>query len=114
MKINLVAHEESVKKIYEETKSSSEGLTQKVAEHRLAKDGANELVHAKKTSPVLKFLKQFADIMILILLVAGIVSLCFGEYVDGSIILFIVVLNAVIGFCQEQKAEKALESGERI
>lgn len=110
MKINLVAHEESVKKIYEETKSSSEGLSQKVAEHRLAKDGANELVHAKKASPVLKFLKQFADIMILILLVAGIVSLCFGEYVDGSIILFIVILNAVIGFCQEQKAEKALES----
>ena len=48
MKINLVAHEESVKKIYEETKSSSEGLSQKVAEHRLAKDGANELFMQKR------------------------------------------------------------------
>lgn len=110
MKIGINAYEESVKKVFEETNSSSEGLTQKAAEKKLEHDGANELTHAKKQSWVVKFLKQFADIMILILLVAGIVSMCFGEYVDGAIILAIVLLNAIIGFCQEQKAEKALES----
>lgn len=108
--MNIVPHEESVKKIFEQTQSSAQGLTQEVAEERLLKDGSNELVHAKKKSPFIKLLKQFADIMILILLVSGIVSLCFGEYIDGSIILAIVLLNAIIGFCQEQKAEKALES----
>ena len=110
MKINVNAWEESAKKVFEQTGSSQDGLSVSAAQNKLEKGGANELAHAKKKSPILKFLKQFADIMILILLVAGVVSMCFGEYVDGAIILVIVILNAVIGFCQEQKAEKALES----
>ncbi len=109
MKLTISAWSENTKKVLEEAGSNTAGLSASIAMEKL-KSGKNELAKQKRTNPFVKFLKQFLDIMIIILLVAGIVSMCFGEYLDGGIILGIVLINAIIGFFQEQKAEKALES----
>lgn len=87
-----------------------EGLQQVDAEEKLVTHGANELVREKKKPLWLKFLKQFSDFMILVLLGAAVLAGLVGDVSDTVIILLIVVVNAVIGFVQEYKAEKAVEA----
>lgn len=92
------------------------GLSSKEALERLKKDGENSIKESKKKSNISKFLAQFNDFMVIILLVAGaisfITSLIQGEkdFLDAIIIIFIVFVNAILGFAQENKAEKALEA----
>lgn len=100
-----------------QTNSSAEGLSREEAETRLEKNGANALQAAKKKPAVLKFLSQFTDPMIIVLLIAAVVSGAiaivrkeYTELIDGGIILLIVIVNAVIGYVQENKAENALEA----
>ena len=114
MKSSLNSWEQSSKAVLENVNSKEVGLSEADAKLRLETNGPNILSQAKKQSHIVKFLKQFADIMILILLVAGIVSIVFKEYVDGAIILAIVVINAIIGFFQEYKAEKSLENLKKL
>lgn len=97
--------------------SSIEGINSLEAKTRLEKNGQNTLGEAKKKSWILKFLAQFKDVMIIILLLAAAVSIGIAivekstsELVDGIIILAIVLLNAIIGFVQEHKAETAMEA----
>ncbi|MCB0581129.1 MAG: cation-translocating P-type ATPase, partial [Phaeodactylibacter sp.] len=86
------------------------GLTASEAEERLAQYGPNRLAAKKKKPAWLMFLGQFRDVMILILIAAAIVSGLVGDLKDTIVILIIVVLNAVVGFVQEYRAEKALEA----
>jgi Ca2+-transporting ATPase len=86
-----------------------EGLSTQEARNRLQKFGYNEMTAKSKTSWFLKFLEQFKDFMVLILLVATLISAFLGEFADSITILIIVVLNAVLGFVQEYRAEKSLE-----
>ena len=92
------------------------GLTNEEIEKRKSKFGSNELIEKKKTSIFVKFLNQFKDFMIVILIFAAIISagLAFvegtNEYVDSVIIIAIVILNAIMGVIQEEKAEKSLEA----
>ncbi len=92
------------------------GLLAKEAEKRLRENGANELTEKKKKSLLRRFLEQFKDFMILVLLAAaGIsygVSVWEGEadFADSAIILLIVILNAVLGVVQETKAERSIEA----
>ncbi|MDP4152287.1 MAG: calcium-translocating P-type ATPase, PMCA-type [Bacillota bacterium] len=86
------------------------GLTVKQAEEHLQKHGKNKLPEQRKKTAVEKFLSQFTDPTIIVLLVAAIICIAIGEIVDGIIICSIVIINAVIGLVQEQKAESALES----
>nr|WP_290940684.1 cation-transporting P-type ATPase [Haliscomenobacter sp.] len=72
--------------------------------------GPNELVQQKPKPAWLMFLLQFKDFMIIILMVAAIISSMVGEMTDAIIILIIVLLNAVIGFIQEYRAEKAIDA----
>jgi P-type Ca2+ transporter type 2C len=84
------------------------GLTQQEAAARLAQHGANEL-HEKPRPGFLALLwDQFNNYLVIILLIAAVVSLALGEYVDSIAIMFIVALNAVVGVVQESKAEQAL------
>lgn len=101
----------------EKTLSRTDGLSDAEAADRLTKNGKNELVSAKKKPAIVKFLSQFVDPMIIVLLVAAIVSAVlaivrkeYAELIDSGIILLIVVINAIIGFVQENKAENALEA----
>lgn len=92
------------------------GLTQAEAERRLREYGKNQLETGKKKSLIRKFLEQFANFMVIILLIAAIISFATaiysgdGDYVEPVIILVIVILNAVIGVIQENRAEHAIEA----
>lgn len=86
------------------------GLQQVDAEEKLETHGYNELVREKKQPAWLRFLKQFQDFMIVVLLLAAVISGVMGDLTDTAIILLIVVINAVIGFVQEYRAEKAVEA----
>ena len=90
--------------------SSPTGLSPAEAGKRVAKYGLNELVQTRKTSPFVMFLNQFNNILILILIIAASLSAALGEWVDALVILIIVFLNAIMGFVQENRAEKALEA----
>ena len=104
-----------VEETFKELNTSKEGLSEEEVKNRLKRDGLNKLVEKKKKSLFVKFLEQFKDVMLIILLVAaiisGIVSYKTGEsFTDSIIILFVVILNAILGMLQEEKAEKAIEA----
>ena len=90
--------------------SNEEGLTNEAAEKNLQANGKNELVEGSKRSIAAMLLSQFADVMIIILLAAAVVSGFIGDLTDTIVILVIVLLNAVIGFVQEYRAEKAMQA----
>jgi Ca2+-transporting ATPase len=89
--------------------TSTRGLTAPEALLREIRYGANQLSEKKKKSILLLFLSQFRDVMIAILGVAAVVSAIIGDLTDSFIILAIAVINAVIGFVQEYRADKAME-----
>ena len=99
-----------IEEVFERTGSGEVGLSASEAKHRLHKVGPNELKEGKKKTIGGMLLMQFKDVMILILLVAAIISGIIGDVTDTVVILIIVVLNAVIGFFQEYRAEKAMEA----
>ncbi len=96
--------------------NEKEGLVEEEVKKRQEKDGKNRLQEKKKDSFLIKFLKQFNDFMIIILIIASIVSAFVSkmqgenDYVDSIIIIGIVVFNALMGVIQEAKAEKAIEA----
>ncbi len=87
---------------------ASDGLTDQEALRRRAANGPNELNEVKAISPFAIFFGQFKSLIVWILIAAGIISALLGEYIDASVILLIVILNAVIGFYQEFKAENSI------
>ena len=106
----------SINQTLQELGSKKEGLTSLQAKEREATSYA-ETNYIKKQSIIIKFFEQFFDLMIIILLIASAVSIVIGlvqksssELIDGCIILFIVIMNAVFGVVQEYKAEKSLEA----
>lgn len=96
-------------KIFQKFKTNIDGLSQKEAEIRLNKYGKNELEEKEKNHPIKTFFMQFMDILIILLIIAGIAAYFIGDLIDCIVILIVVVLNAVIGFVQEYRAEKAME-----
>ena len=92
------------------------GLNENEVKKREEKYGKNKLEEKKKDSILIKFFKQFNDFMIIILMIASIISAVVakiegtGDYLDSIIIIAIVVLNAIMGLVQENKAEKSLEA----
>ncbi|MFX0206722.1 MAG: cation-translocating P-type ATPase [Candidatus Hodarchaeota archaeon] len=85
------------------------GLSSEEIERRITEYGPNELVSGEKVSPFKMFLLQFRDFIVVLLLGATLVSLLFGEYIEALIIVIIVLLNGILGFIQEYRAEAALE-----
>ncbi len=103
---HLLTFEEALKHHH----SSPSGLSTTAAQQKLQSDGRNELQAKKKRSPFLLFLQQFLNVMILVLIVAAVVSGIVGDISDTYVILVIIMLNAIIGFVQEYRAEKAMEA----
>jgi len=92
------------------TSDPSNGLATEEAARRLAQYGRNRLPEGAKRGPLMRFLAQFDNILVYVLLAAGFVKLMLGLWLDASIITGVVVINALLGFVQEGKAEKALDS----
>jgi P-type Ca2+ transporter type 2C len=88
----------------------SEGLSTKQVEQRLKQHGYNELQEGEKQSALLLFFNQFKDFMVLVLLAATLISGFLGEYIDAIAIIAIVIINGILGFFQERKAEKSLQA----
>lgn len=95
-------------KIFSQLNSSRSGLSQKEAEKRLADSGPNILPDKKSRSLTVMFFSQFADFMIIVLLVAALISGFIGEPQDTIAILVIILLNSIIGAVQEYRAERAM------
>ncbi len=101
-------HKREANEIIKELNSSLQGLSSDEAQKRFKEYGPNELKEKKKKLPIMMFLDQFRDFMILVLIAAAIISGIIGEPSDTIAIMVIVVLNAIIGFLQEYRAEKAM------
>ena len=103
------------KEIFSLLESSKEGLSSIIANERLKKYGKNKLIENKKKSKLSKFFSNFKDLMIIILIISATISFVLSivnneSFTDSIIILLIVILNAILGFIQEEKADKAIES----
>jgi Ca2+-transporting ATPase len=102
-------HQKNIEEIIKEFGTSLQGLSAVDVEKHLQKYGPNELTESKKKTLFMMFLDQFRDFMIMVLIAAAIISGIIGEATDTIAIIIIVVLNGVIGFIQEYRAEKAME-----
>ncbi len=98
----------SISENFQLLNTSKQGLHHSEAEERLSQFGKNVLAEKKKASVFILFLHQFKDVMILILLLAALISYIISDIKDAIVILIIVLLNAIIGFVQEYRAEKAM------
>ena len=103
-------HTKSTKIVLELLKTTLNGLSEKEVSNRLANYGPNRIPEPKVRGPLVRFLYQFHNLLIYVLIVAGIVTSVLGHLVDSGVIFGVVFLNAVIGFVQEGKAESALRA----
>lgn len=94
--------------------TSEKGLTEQEAKKRLQQYGYNELIKEKSTSALRIFINQFTNALILLLVFAGILSLALGEKIESIAIFVIILLNAILGFVQEYRAEKAIVALKKI
>jgi Ca2+-transporting ATPase len=100
--------------IYKELKTDRNGISTDETQKRVSQYGYNKLQEKPGKSPFLIFLEQFKNFLILILIIAAVISAFTGDLVDTIVILFIIVLNAIIGFSQEYRAEKALSALKKL
>jgi len=103
-------HAISAEEVFTQLHSSSDGLTEEEADKRLSIFGSNRLAETEKRSALVRFLYQFHNVLIYVLMVAGVGTLLLEHWVDAAVIFGVVLINAVIGFVQEGKAEDALQA----
>ncbi|TNF38577.1 MAG: cation-transporting P-type ATPase, partial [Gammaproteobacteria bacterium] len=96
--------------VFDKIDSSEHGLTSQSANERLARYGVNRIKPPKRQSILVRLLKQFQNVLIYVLLLAGVITLLLGHWIDSSVIFGVVIINAIIGFIQEGKAERALDA----
>nr|WP_294907590.1 cation-translocating P-type ATPase [uncultured Lacibacter sp.] len=112
--IGMNWHHLTATEVIELTGASTDGLSAENAALKLAEYGPNELQEKKKKPAWVLFLHQFKDFMILVLMVAAVIAGIAGDLTDTIIIMVIVLLNAIVGFIQEYRAEKAMEALKKI
>lgn len=103
-------HTKTIDEILQETESSNIGLETKEAKKRLEVYGLNELQDKESTSAIVMLLQQFRSVMIWILIAAAVISYFSKELIDAVVILVVIIVNALIGFFQEYKAEKSIQA----
>ena len=101
-------HTQSAKTVLESHETTPDGLSGEEAGNRLARHGPNRLPETKARGPLVRFFCQFHNVLIYVLIAASAVTAMLGHWVDASVILGVVLINAVIGVVQEGKAENAL------
>ncbi|MFC1924030.1 cation-translocating P-type ATPase [Chloroflexota bacterium] len=103
-----------VKDCFEALKTKESGLSNADAQKRLSQYGENNLIALAKTPKWLQILLQFKDVLVVILIIAGIISYALGDLRGGSIMFTIVLINAFIGYLQEHKAEQIMDSLKKL
>ncbi|TVQ37407.1 MAG: cation-transporting P-type ATPase [Spirochaetaceae bacterium] len=106
----LKAYALAVDDVLASLETDGDGLSTTEAQSRLERHGANRLPTGRKKNPVLKFLHHFHDMLIYVLLAAAVGTALLGHWIDTWIILAVVVINGVVGYLQEGKAEKAIDA----
>ena len=107
---NVIYHTLEQAEVLKRLESGTNGLTPAAAAQQLERYGKNMLQETKPKSLLAKLVEQFKNVMIFILLAAAVLSGILGEWTDTVIILLVVILNAVLGVIQENRAEQALEA----
>lgn len=105
-----VFHSRAVDDVLGDFATGADGLTSEEAQRRLTRYGRNELKQVAGRHPLLRFLSQFNNALIYFLLAAAITAFFLGHHVDGAVIVAVVLVNAIVGFVQEGRAEKALDA----
>ncbi len=100
----------SIKEIFHKLGTSENGLTDAEASQRLEEYGPNKLAEEEKISKLKILLHQFTSPLIYILLIAGLITIMLKEYIDSGVIFAVVILNAIIGYIQEYKAEESVRA----
>ena len=103
-------HSQDISSVLKALDSSKDGLTQEKTENKLLKYGKNVIASKKRRTILYMFLAQFKSILVLLLVFAAFVSLVIESLLDAMAITILLILNALLGFNQEYKAEKAMES----
>jgi len=103
-------HTESANAVFESLETTADGLSKEEVDQRFAKHGPNKLAEPKTRGPLIRFFFQFHNVLIYVLIAASAVTAMLGHWVDASVILGVVFINAAIGFVQEGKAENALRA----
>jgi len=107
--IDTESHEKSIDEVVRDLQTDLEtGLSVAEAQDRLRKYGTNELRERPRPGFIALLLNQFNNFLVIILIVAAVVTVLLGEYIDAIAITVIIVLNAVLGVIQESKAEEAI------
>ena len=110
MQTDLTPQSRTAKEVLSALGSSPAGLDAREAARRLAEHGPNRLPQAKARSPLLRFLAHFHNVLIYVLLAAAGITALLGHWVDTGVILAVTVVNAVIGYIQEGRAEQAMDA----
>ena len=103
-----------VKEVFDFLNTGKKGLSETEAEKRLKKHGSNELITAKTASKWVLFFQQFKDVLMILLLIAAGMSFLIQNYRDGIVMLIIAIINSIIGFFQEYKAEQIMSSLKKL
>ncbi|MFC1957730.1 cation-translocating P-type ATPase [Chloroflexota bacterium] len=114
MSENSVPYLKSAKEVLESLNTNDKGLSKEDARKRLKQYGKNQLITLVKTPKWLQFLLQFKDVLVIMLIIAGVISFAIGNFRDGSIMFVIVIINAAIGYFQEHKAERIMDSLKKL
>ncbi len=104
----------TVRETFDALKTSEKGLSQQEAEERLRIHGYNKIIEDRRVHPIKIFLEQFKSPIVWILIAAMLVSFFVKEYTDFGVIAAIVLLNAILGFIQEYKAEEAISALKKL
>ncbi len=103
-------HVQDSEQVAQLLETNSTGLTEKEARKRRLRFGANRLAPPKRRGPILRFLMQFHNILLYVMMSAAVITALLGHWIDTGVLMAAVVINAMIGFIQEGKAESALDA----
>ncbi|TKJ17847.1 ATPase [Candidatus Woesearchaeota archaeon B3_Woes] len=107
-------HTKSIEETLKNLETKDKGLTQEEANKRLIRYGPNEIKDTEQISPLNIFISQFKSFLVAILFIAVIVSLIIDHKIDAFVIAIILILNAILGFVQEYKAEKSIQALKKL
>jgi calcium-translocating P-type ATPase len=102
-------YKQTIEQTMSKMNTSSNGLSKVEREKRLAADGYNKIEEKQQVKPWQKFLKHYTDLLMIVLMVAAVLKFVTGDFVEGTIIFLVVVINGFVSYWQERKAEESLD-----